>query len=149
VWSEPFAPSSPSYRPARRTARAAQLGRFPKCLLPLFDQPSALNTYYPSTVLRYLQTVPVNEELRRGTRLEQLKRMWVSSGRIDSISPKRQRDIAALTSSSNPAVRVSTQNLSTRIAMLVDVSGRTSLMKRDLSTIVRSYAATPSKCSSE
>jgi hypothetical protein len=37
-------------------------------------------------------------------------------------------------------------DLSNRIVMLVDVSGRVSLMKRDLAAIMRSYMDKPAAC---
>lgn len=122
------------------------VGQVPNMLAPLFDMKGVLNTYYPPVVLRYLQTVPADEDPSRGTRLEQLKAMWVESGRIDPDGTQRQKEITGLTSSSDPTVRVSIQDLTTRIGMLVDVAGRTSLMKRDLSAIMRSYGATPPQC---
>ena len=54
--------------------------------------------------------------------------------------------VAALTSSSNPKVRISINDLSNRIGMLMDVSGRVSLMKRDLAAIMRSYMDKPAGC---
>jgi len=125
------------------------VGSIPNMLAPLFDQQPVLNTYYPPAVLRYLQAIPANEDAARGTRLDQLKAMWVESGRLDRSGPKRQADIAALTTSSNATVKVSIQDLSTRIAMLLDVSGRVSLMKRDLSGFLHFYMSTTSKCSQE
>ena len=123
------------------------VGEVPNMLAPLFDRSPVLNTYYPNTVLQYLQTVPVNEDPSRGARLEQLKAQWVQSGRLDaSDSGKRQREVAALTSSSDPSIKVSIQDLSNRIAMLVDVSGRVSLMKRDLAIMMRSYMTKPTQC---
>jgi len=54
-------------------------------LAPLFDRSPVLSTYYPGTALQYLQTVPVNEDPSRGTRLEQLKGQWVQSGRLGAL----------------------------------------------------------------
>ena len=125
------------------------VGEVPNMLAPLFDGSPVLNTYYPPSVVDYLHTVPANEDAKRGTRLEQLKALWVDSGRLDPSGPRREQEIAAFTSSANPAVKVSIQDLSTRIAMLVDVAGRASLLKRDLAALMRSYLARPSRCSTE
>ena len=123
------------------------LGEVPNMLAPLFDRSPVLNTYYPSAVMQYLQTVPIKEDPSRGTRLEQLKAQWVQSGRLDtSDSGRRQREVTTMTSSSDPSVKVSIQDLSNRIAMLVDVSGRVSLMKRDLAVIMRTYLPKPTQC---
>ena len=40
-------------------------------------------------------------------------------------------------------VKISIDDLTDRIAMLTDVSGRVSLMKRDLALIMRSYLTKP------
>jgi hypothetical protein len=126
------------------------VGEVPNMLAPLFDGGPVLNTYYPPTVLQYLQTVPVDSDASRGTRLDQLKSQWVQSGRLDpSDSRKRRQEITALTSSSNADVKVSIGDLSDRIAMLVDVSGSVSLMKRDLATIMRSYAGKSADCTGQ
>jgi hypothetical protein len=90
--------------------------------------------------------VPANEDASRGSRLKQLLAMWAEAGRIDMGGPKCQKEIAVLTSSANPAVKATIQALSTRITMLVDVSGRVSPMKRDLAAIMRTYMTTASKC---
>jgi hypothetical protein len=52
-------------------------------LAPLLDGTPVLDTYYPPAVLQYLQTVPVDSDASRGTRLDQLKAQWVQSGRLD------------------------------------------------------------------
>jgi hypothetical protein len=126
------------------------VGEVPNMLAPLLDGTPVLNTYYPPAVLEYLQTVPVDPNASPGTRLDQLKAEWLQSGRLDpSGSGKRQQKITALTSSSNPDVKVSIGDLSDRIAMLRDVSGRVSLMKRDLGTMMRSYARKSADCTGQ
>ena len=123
------------------------VGEVPNMLAPLFDGAPVLNTYYPPEVFRYLRVVPANEDPSRGTRIEQLKAEWRQSGRLgDSTSTSSQRQIAALTSSSDSRVKISINDLSNRISMLVDVSGRVSLMKRDLAAIMRSYMDKPAGC---
>jgi hypothetical protein len=47
-----------------------------------------------------------------------------------------------MTTSENPKVKVSITDLSDRIAMLNDVSGRAALMKRDLALLMRSLIDT-------
>jgi hypothetical protein len=108
-------------------------------LAPLFDRSPSLNTYYPPVVLQYLQLVPPNQATGPGTRLEQLKAEWTSSGRLDSSDATKERKINALTATGETGVKVSIGDLTDRIAMLGDVSGRIALMKRDLSLLMLSY----------
>ena len=108
-------------------------------LAPLFDRPPALDTFYPPVVLQYLQLVPPGPTASRGSRLEQLKAEWIESGRLNSSDDtKDQTKILALTAGRGESgVRVSIDDLTDRIAMLGDVSGRIALMKRDLSLVMR------------
>ena len=113
-------------------------------LAPLLGGPSILNTYYPPEVLEYLESVPVGEDPSRGTRLEQLLAEWNTAGRLSAMDPAtRQKKIATLTTSDDPTVKVSIDDLTDRIAMLGDVRGRVSLMKRDLASFIRPYLAAP------
>ena len=111
----------------------------PNMLAPLFDRSPVLNTDYPQTVMQYLQSVPPAESPERGTRLEQLKAEWGKAGRLDLSNPaKEQKKIIALTTSGDKGVTVSIDDLTDRMAMLGDVSGRIALMKRDLALLMRS-----------
>jgi hypothetical protein len=116
-------------------------------LAPLFDRPPVLNTFYPPVVLEYLQLVPPGPSASRGSRLEQLKTEWIASGRLNSSDDtKDQMKIVALTSGGGESrVKVSIDDLTDRIAMLGDVSGRIALMKRDLSLVMR-FGVTRSTC---
>ncbi|HEY2469997.1 MAG TPA: hypothetical protein VGI45_19425 [Terracidiphilus sp.] len=110
-------------------------------LAPLLGGARVENTYYPATVLRYLQSSPTGEDPSRGTRLEQLMAEWEKAGRLSATNPAmRSQQIAALTASGDPKVKLTIDQLTDRIAMLGDVRGRVSLMKRDLATIMRSYS---------
>jgi hypothetical protein len=116
----------------------------PNMLAPLFGETPVLNAYYPPGVLEYLHSVPAGEDPSRGTRLEQLLAEWNRSGRLSAVnSAQRQQKIAALTSSDDPSVKVSIGDLTDRIAMLGDVAGRVTLMRRDLASFIRSYSASP------
>ena len=109
----------------------------PNMLAPLLGGTPMLNTYYPPVVLQYLRSVPVGEASSRGTRLQQLQEQWGKTGRLSMTdSAKRRQKIAALTASGDPNTKVSIGDLTDRIAMLGDVRGRVSLIKRDLSTLV-------------
>ena len=93
-------------------------------------------------VLQYLESVAPDAESPGETRLEQLKAAWIKAGRLDASNPaKQQQKIKAVSTSEDPQVRVSIDDLSDRIAMLGDVMGRVSLMKRDLAALMRSYSS--------
>ena len=96
-----------------------------------------LKTYYPPAVLQYLQSVPPGEDLGRGTRLEQLLALWNDTGGLSlTDSAERTRKISALTASGISDAKVSIGDLTDRLAMLGDVRGRVSLIKRDLAVLV-------------
>ena len=123
------------------------IGDVPNMLAPLFDAKPALNTYYPPEVLRYLQSAPPAEDAARGTRLDQLMAEWTRDGRLDPpSSAKRDQKIATLTTSMSKTVKLSIGDLVDRSAMLGDVSGRVSLMKRDMAAMMRSYRSDETAC---
>jgi hypothetical protein len=109
----------------------------PNMLAPLLGEVPVLKTSYPPIVLRFLQSVPTGEGQSRESRLEQLMHQWNDTGRLTSTdSGERWRKITVLTATGNSGVRVSIGDLTDRIAMLEDVRGRVSLIKRDLAQIV-------------
>lgn len=123
------------------------VGDVPNMLAPLFDRKTVLSTYYPPEVMRFLESVPPTEDPGRGTRLEQMKAAWAAQGRIGTTSSsKDQAKLVALTSSESKQVKVSIDDLTDRIAMLNDVSGKVSLMKRDLATLMHAYRAGAETC---
>jgi len=114
----------------------------PNMLAPLLGGTPALNTYYAPAVLRYLHSVPAGEDPSEGTRLGQLMAQWDRTGRLSETNPpERSQEIAALTSSGDPKVKVSIDDLTNRVAMLGDVRARVSLMKRDLATLIHNCLA--------
>jgi len=124
-----------------------EVGQTPNMLAPLLGGDPVLNTYYPPEVIEYLQSVPANTDPSLGTRLERLKSEWVQSGRLaTSGSAQSQRKLEALTSSEDDQVKVSISDLSDRIAMLEDVSGRVSLLKRDVAVLARSFQQKQESC---
>jgi hypothetical protein len=127
----------------RQRGPDGSVGDVPNMLAPLLGGAPVLHTYYPPAVLQYLQSAPPGEEM---SRLEQLKQTWIGSGRIDSSGGRKQQETtAAATSSQNPDVKVSIDDLTNRIAMLSDVAGHVSLMKRDLSVLMNSYTRAQKK----
>jgi hypothetical protein len=116
------------------------VGETPNMLAPLLGSSAdaVLSSFYPESVMQYLLSIPATGDQTRGTRLEQLKEQWTNAGRLDaSDSNRRQQKIAVLTTSMDSKVRISIDDLTDRIAMLTDVSGRVSLMKRDLAVLLR------------
>ena len=123
------------------------VGNIPNMLAPLLGGGPVLETYYPLDVLQYLQSVPASGDPERGTRLEQLRAEWVEAGRLDaSGSAKSQMKLAALTTSKDQQVKISIDDLADRIAMLEDVSGRVSLLKRDLAALAHSHGRRAEPC---
>ena len=114
-------------------------GRVPNMLAPLFGRQAALNSYYSPAVLEYLQSTPTGESAESGSRLDQLMAEWRQAGRIGPIgSTKTDQQIARLTSSLDTKTKLSIDDISDRIAMLGDVTGRVGLMKRDLAELMMS-----------
>ena len=106
------------------------VGEVPNMLAPLLGESTPrLNTYYASAVLAYLNAVPAGAEDTRGsTRLQQLMTSWGQAGRL--------KNRAALTATGD-TTKLSIEDLDNRIAMLGDVRGRVSLIKRDLAVLLR------------
>ena len=114
------------------------IGRTPNMLAPLFGKEPVLSTYYPPSVFEYLQSVPPAAP-EQGARLDQLKTAWIQEGRTLPVgAPKSEGKLTVLTTSQNPKLKISIDDLTDRIAMLTDVSGRVSLMKRDLGELMMS-----------
>ncbi len=120
----------------------APIGRVPNMLAPLFRRPPKLNAYYPPTVLAYLRSAPAGPTT--SSRLDQLMTEWQQTGRIGPAnSQQRQSKVTLLTASSEDKAKLSIDELSDRIAMLGDVTGKVALMKRDLAAIMISLSRQP------
>jgi len=126
----------------RQRGPQRSVGRIPNMLAPLFAREAALNSYYPERVLTYLRSVPPGESLDKGTRLDQLMAEWKRFGRLGTAgSAEMDQKITRLTSSLDDNTKLSIGDLSDRIAMLADITGRTALMKRDLGELMLSMHA--------
>jgi len=122
----------------RQRGPLAVPGKVPNMLAPLFGKSPKLNSYYPQPVMDYLHAAPV-ADASSGSRLDQLMAEWKQTGRVgEASSPKTEKKITALTASSDGNAKLSIDDLSDRIAMLADVSGRVGLMKRDLADLMMS-----------
>jgi hypothetical protein len=110
----------------------------PNMLAVPFGRGPVLNSDYPDDVWQYLNRVSPGFPAPARTRLQQLMQEWVEVGRIDPPgSPKRQKEVDQLTASFNSKQKLSIDTLATRSAMLGDVAGTVSLMKRDLGELMR------------
>jgi hypothetical protein len=124
------------------------LGDSPRMLARFFGrQPEAteaIPSVYPEEVWSYLNSAPANQA-NPGTRREQLIVKWRSEGRINQDdSPKGKRRIEAASSNISELRKLSITEMSDRVAMLLDVRARVSLMKRGLSEILRGLSAAKS-----
>lgn len=118
------------------------VGNPPNMLAPLLGGTPALNTDYPPAVMRYLNTIPLDSAPAQGTRLEQLKQVWVATGRLNPSANKDEgKQLRALTASGNSNTKVTINEIRDRIAMLGDVMGRVSLMKRDLGFLIQTLTS--------
>jgi hypothetical protein len=121
----------------RQRGPLAPVGRVPNMLAPLFNRRPELNTYYSPNVMAYLHSVPTGRT--QTSRLDQLMAEWAQVGRVEQAgSPRAEKKIAKLTSSSEDKVKVSIDEITDRSAMLADVAGSVSLMKRDLAALMMS-----------
>ncbi len=127
----------------RQSGPSATIRNTPDMLAPLLDGAPKLPGRYPLAVLRYLHAAPGEGGAGRPTRLDLLHEEWARAGRLSAGRGASQ--FAVLTSSNDPAVRATISDVSNRIAMLGDVRGRVSLMKRDLSTLRRASLG-PAPC---
>ena len=115
------------------------VGRIPNMLAPLFARPAELNSDYPEAVPAYLRSVPPGEPADTGSRLDQLMAEWREAGRVgQSGNAKNDQKITRLASGLHEKTKLSIDDLSDRMAMLGDVTGRVGLMKRDLGELMRS-----------
>jgi len=117
------------------------LGNSPRMLARFFGrQPDAteeIPSAYPEVVWSYLNS-PTPSQPNMGTRKEQLVAKWRSEGRIaQDSSPQDERRIESVSSNISQIGRLSIDELTDRVAMLLDVRARVSLMKRGLSEILR------------
>jgi hypothetical protein len=124
------------------------LGDSPRMLARFFgrqpDATEAIPSVYPEEVWSYLNSAAPSQPTM-GTRREQLIAKWRSEGRLKQDgSPKGERRIEALSSNISQMRKLSINELSDRVTMLLDVRARVSLMKRGLSEILRALSAATS-----
>jgi hypothetical protein len=117
------------------------LGDSPRMLARYFGRPpeatEAIPSDYPEAVWSYLNSA-IPSQPNMGTRREQLVAKWRSEGRIaQDASPKGERRIESLSSNLSHVRKLTISDMDNRVAMLLDVRARVSLMKRELSEIVR------------
>jgi len=124
------------------------LGDSPRMLARFFGlEPSAseaIQSAYPEAVWAYLNSVTPSQPTK-GTRKEQLIAKWRSEGRVAQSPSKNKNNVEALGANISQSRKLSISDLDDRVAMLQDVRARVSLMKRELSEILRSLGTASSK----
>jgi hypothetical protein len=121
------------------------LGDSPRVLARFFGrQPDAMEAIpgvYSEAVWSYLNSAAPSHS-KMGTRREELIAKWRGEGRIQQDgSPKGKRRIQSLSGNNFQALRLNMDELNDRVAMLRDSRARVSLMKRELSEILRGLSA--------
>jgi hypothetical protein len=121
------------------------LGDSPRMLARFFgrrpDATEAIPSFYPDEIWSYLNSTSPSQA-KMGTRREQLIAKWQSEGRIKQDgSPKGELKIESLSGNLSQTRRLNIDELGDRIAMLLDVRARVSLIKRALSEIMRGLSA--------
>ena len=129
----------------RKQGGRRSLGDSPRMLARFFgrqpDAAEAIPSVYPEEVWSYLNSAAPAQP-NTGTRREQLIVKWRNEGRIkQDDSPKGERRIESLSGNISQMRRLSISELDDRVAMLLDVRARVSLMKRGLSEILRALSA--------
>lgn len=125
----------------RKQGGRRKLGDSPRMLARFFgrqpDAVEAISSVYPEAVWSYLNS-PTPSRPNLGTRREELIAKWRSEGRLEpDASPKAKGKIEAASNNPSQVRKLSIDNLDDRMAMLLDVRARVSLMKRGLSEILR------------
>ena len=129
----------------RMQGKRRTLGDSPRMLARFFESKptveEAIPSVYPAQVWTYLDSAPPSEPAK-GTRREQLIAKWRQEGKIGpGNSLKDQRKVERFTDNVWQARKLSISELDNRLAMLMDVRTRVSLMKRELGEILRSMGS--------
>jgi hypothetical protein len=119
------------------------------------DAMEAIPSVYPEAVWSYLNSAaPAQPSLSASnssqsnpaqsnivTRREQLVAKWRAEGRINQdTSPKSERRLKSISGNISQVGKLNISDLDNRVAMLLDVRAKVSLMKRGLSEIVRALS---------
>jgi hypothetical protein len=121
------------------------LGDSPRMLARFFGREpgaqEAIPSTYPAAVWSYLNSAAPSQR-PMATRKDQLIAKWQREGRVNPDgSPKGELKIESLSGNISQPRRLSIDELSDRVAMLLDVRASVSLMKRELSEILRGLSA--------
>jgi hypothetical protein len=105
------------------------------------EGPEAIPSIYPEVVWSYLNSAMPSKP-NTETRREQLIAKWRNEGRIaQDTSPRSERRLESMSGNLSQVRKLSIGDLDDRVAMLLDVRARVSLMKRGLGEIVRGLSA--------
>ena len=129
----------------KQGGRRQSIGDSPRMLARFFgrlpDATEAIASGYPEEVWSYLNSAPPSQP-NMGTRREQLFAKWRREGRVNQDgSPKGERRIEVMSSNISRLRKLSINEMSDRVTMLLDVRAKVSLMKRGLSEILRGLSA--------
>ncbi len=128
----------------RMRGKRQPLGDSPRMLARFFGrQPAgdeAIPSVYAEDVWAYLDSAPPSEQAK-GTRKEQLIAKWRREGRVRPDNSLKSDRVEALRGNISQARKLSIGELDDRVAMLLDVRAKVSLMKRDLGEILQSLGA--------
>jgi hypothetical protein len=101
------------------------------------DAAEAIPSDYPEAVWAYLNSATPSQP-QMATRREQLISKWRGEGRVKPDgSPKGERRIEAMRTNISQLRKLSINEMSDRVTMLLDVRASVSLMKRGLSEVLR------------
>jgi len=116
------------------------LGDSPRMLARFFGRlpgvAESIRGDYPEEIWSYVNSATPSQP--NMTRREQLIAKWRGEGRINQDgSPKGERKIESLSGNLSETRKLNIDDLSNRIAMLLDVRATVSLIKREISEILR------------
>jgi len=132
----------------KQNGPSKSVGDIPNMLGPLFDREPSLHTYYPPEVMSSLESNVKTDLPVTDSRLAQLKASWIDAGEIGgSGDPRSLQKLDKVATSGRQDVKLTISDLTDRIAMLGDVAGRISLMKRDMAALMRALGTSSSTCS--
>lgn len=123
----------------------SDLGKSPRIISRFtgYEPPTAeeVSSVFPLTVWTYLNSVPTDKPAGSATRRQQLLTKWQKEGKLDSeglLKSEEKLKAQGLLGKQPPKLTIG--EMDDVQAMLLDISASVSLMKRDLSEILRSLS---------
>ncbi|HEY2866009.1 MAG TPA: hypothetical protein VGJ02_02850 [Pyrinomonadaceae bacterium] len=129
----------------REQGGTSDLGKSPRIISRFtgYEPPTAeeVSSVFPLTVWTYLNSVPTDKPSDSATRRQELQTKWQKEGKLDKdglLKSEEKLKAAGLLGKQPP--KLSIGEMDDVQAMLLDITASVSLMKRDLSEILRSLA---------